>query len=292
MRGLSPVDGREGFLVVIQRSLAARCAGARLRNAARCARDRASAIRLSWRPKNGASVWASISAAPRSRSSRSTGRRASSAPPGRRRRGTIIVRRSRRSRDSSRRPKRELGVARDRRGRHAGIDLARHRPPARLEFGVPQRPADPARSRARARARGAHHQRRQLLRAVRGDRRGGRGRGRRLRRHPRHRRRLGHRRARSTCSTGPMRSPANGVTTRCRGRATTSVRARRCYCGRDRLHRDVSVGPGPRARPSRARPASVARRAGHRRRAPPRAMPRARRHSPATRSGSRARSRT
>ena len=88
------------------------------------------------------------------------------------------------------------------------------------------------RSRARARPRRAHQQRRQLLRAVGGVGRRGRGAARRVRRDPRHRRRRGHRRARSRCSTDRTASRASGATIRCRGRATTSGPVAPAICGR------------------------------------------------------------
>ena len=124
---------------------------------------------------------------------------------------------------------------------------------------------------ARAGRAGALRQRRQLLRAVRGDRR----RGARARavvfgvivgtgvgggiviERPR----LG--RARTA-------SPANGATTRCPGRATTSGPGPPCYCGRTGCIETFLSGPGPRARP-RARD----RRARDRGRRSPSARPRA-----------------
>ena len=97
------------------------------------------------------------------------------------------------------RARRRARARRPRHGGHrdAGLDFARDRPAPRLQLGVAQRPRDPRRPRSRARARGPHHQRRQLLRAVGGERRRGAGRRRRLRGDPRHRRWRGHRRRRA-----------------------------------------------------------------------------------------------
>ncbi len=97
---------------------------------------------------------------------------------------------------------------------------------------------------AHAGSRSAHHQRRQLFRAVGSDRWRGRRREGGFRRDSRHGRR---RRASSwtgACSTAPTRSPANGDTIRCRGRATTSVRAPACFCGRYGCIETWLAGPG------------------------------------------------
>ena len=111
-------------------------------------------------------------------------------------------------------------------------------------------------SRARSAATCAIDQRRELLRAVRSGRRRGRGRRGRVRRDPRHRRRRGHRRAR----------PRARRAERHRGRvgpqpAAVAARRRAARPGvllrPARLHRDVPVGPGPRARSPRARPAPI-----------------------------------
>ena len=139
---------------------------------------------------------------------------------------------------------------------------------------------------------GSHEQRRELLRAVGGAGRRGR-------------------RARAWCSASSWapgvgagivvrragagrpatRSRASGATTRCRGRATTSGPGSACYCGRRGCIETWVSGPGIRARPLRAtRP-----RRAHRARSSPTPRPATRAASPrsrATRSGSRARSRT
>ena len=61
---------------------------------------------------------------------------------------------------------------------------------------------------------------------------------------PRHRRRRRHRRATAACSTGRTPSPANGATTRCRGRATTSGPVRACFCGKSGCIETFVSGPG------------------------------------------------
>ena len=225
----------------------------------------------------------------RNRRARPAGR-ASSCGAGSRRRTAIIAQRSPRSRTWSRRRARARRP-RDGGHRHARLDLARDRPAARLQLGLPQRPADPARSRGRARARGAHHQRRQLLRPVGGDRRRRRGRRRGLRRHPRHRRRRRHRRARPRARRPERASPASGATTRCPGRATTSVRAPRASAGARAASRPGCPVPGI-ERDHLARRGEPREREGHRRARAAAATPRARRRSRATRSDSPGRSRT
>ena len=143
---------------------------------------------------------------------------------------------------------------------------------------------------SRARARGPHRQRRQLLRAVGGHRRRRRGRGRRVRRDPRHRRRCAASSCAAGCWTDPTPSPASGATIRCPGRATTNGPAD-VLLRPSRLHRDLAVRPRHRARSSAARPARRWRRRDRRARRGRRRRLRERRW-PATRSAWRARSPT
>ena len=135
---------------------------------------------------------------------------------------------------------RELGITRDGRHRHAGLDLARDRPAPRLEFRLPQRAADQARPRDGACARGPDQQRRELFRAVGSDRWLGRRRRRGLRRDSRHRRRRRHRRSRarvrrSQCDRRRVGPQSAAVAARRRAARP------RLFLRPLRLHRDVRL---------------------------------------------------
>ena len=142
-----------------------------------------------------------------------------------------LPRHARRARGAGARRRARARPPGDGRHRHTRLDLARDGPVAGLQLGVPQRPAVQARPRGRARARGARDERRELLRALRGDRRRRRGRRRRLRRDPRHRRRRRASSCTAACSTVRTASPANGATTRCPGPRTANGRAARASAG-------------------------------------------------------------
>ena len=117
------------------------------------------------------------------------------------------------------------------------------------------RQAAGARCRGGARARGALRERRELLCAVRGDRRRGCRVRHRVRRDSRHRGRRRHRDRRPAAGRRQRdrrrmgAQPAAGA--RCRRSAGTALLLRAV-----RLHRDVSVGPRPRRRSSSSRRAS------------------------------------
>ena len=238
--------------------------------------------------------WASIWAGRRSRSSRSTPRGASACACGCRHRATTTARRSRRSRRSWRTRSAQLGVVPGASSVGIGTpgSLSRATGLLRGSNSVWLNGQPLARDLEAALARAVRiTQRRELLRAVGGDRRRGRGRGRRVRRDPRHGRRRRHRRATAACWTAPTRSPASGATIRCRGRATTSGRAPPASAGASACIETWLSGPGFARDHAQATGSALdaAQIVAAGRRA---ATPRARRRSRATKSGWRARWRT
>jgi hypothetical protein len=181
----SPATPRGDSSAHMRGSLAARCAPSpdcAMRAVVRVARPRASQMATEERahPRG-----PPISAAPRSRSSPRHGWGSSPCAAGSRRRAMTTAQRSRRWPDLSVRSKASSASSRPS-GSERGIDFARHGAFARLEPSASTASRSSVISSADARPRGADRERRELLRAVRGDRRGGRGRGGRARCHPRH----------------------------------------------------------------------------------------------------------
>ena len=121
-----------------------------------------------------------------------------------------------------------------------------------------------ARPRGAAGPPGPARQRRQLLCPV-----GGRGWRRRRRAHACSASSSARAAAAGSCATAPSStvraaSAANGATTRCRGRAPTSIPARKCWCGRVGCIETWVSGPGLEADHARATGERIARRGDRR----------------------------
>ncbi len=124
------------------------------------------------------------------------------------------------------------------------IHLARDGTPSRLELRMPQRQARPSRPRDGARTRNSDRQRRELLCALRSDRRRGQARAHGVRAPS-----SGPAWAQASwwaaaSSSGATPSPANGATIRSRGPRTMSDRAPLAYCGREGCIETFVSGPG------------------------------------------------
>ena len=159
------------------------------------------------------------------------------------RRATITGARSTRSPRSSRRSNATTGQQRLRRHRHSGRALAGNRSLVKNANStwLNGRPLGSRTSSEALGRAGAARQRRQLFRAVGGDRWRRRRRRRRFRCHPRHWLRRRHRRRPARARPGPTAWPASGGTTRCRAPSDEEWPGPPVLLRADRVHRDVPV---------------------------------------------------